>query len=215
MKGIFVTGTDTDIGKTLVCSALASMKGVQTHYWKPVQTGDDCDTETVCRLSGIPKDHVLEPAYRFALPASPHHAAHAEASEITLPGLLTHAEKAQQGHWIVEGAGGLLVPLSTTLLMTDLIRSLGLPTLVVSSTRLGTINQTLLTLNQLDTLGLETVGVIMMGAKDESALSGIVAHHHAPILAQLPHAETIDQACIRQWGEVLRAIPKIARALGV
>ena len=178
-------------------------------YFKPVQTGDDDDTRTVERLSQAP---VIEPAYRLPLPASPHYAAEEAGVTISVETILETVGPHER-RWVVEGAGGLMVPLSRQRLMPDLIRALNLPVLVVSSTRLGTINHTLLTLHQLDVLGLPILGTVLVGDDDPSANSGIGSHHSAPIIARLPYLDHVDSDSIRGWGERLHRAPQIQEVL--
>ena len=112
MKGLFVTGTDTGVGKTVVSAALmAAFPGAS--YWKPVQSGcdEDDDTATVRNLSGATPDRCLDRGVRLKLPASPHHAAEVEGTEIRLSQLLEGAPQ-ERGPWIVEGA--LRVSFDTT-----------------------------------------------------------------------------------------------------
>ena len=214
MKGLFVTGTDTGVGKTVVSAALmAAFPGAS--YWKPVQSGcdEDDDTATVRNLSGATPDRCLDRGVRLKLPASPHHAAEVEGTEIRLSQLLEGAPQ-ERGPWIVEGAGGLMVPLSRTTILPDLIKALDLPTLIVSSTRLGTINHTLLTVAAHASLGLETVGLVLNGDHDPSATSGISAHTDVEILMAIPHRKELTPDFVRSVGGRLAQIPALARLLG-
>ena len=117
MTVLIVTGTDTGIGKTVFSAGLAGALGA--HYWKPIQAGVDPegDKESVAALSGLPASHILPEAYRLATPASPHLAARIDGVEISLDRL---ALPQVDGPLVVEGAGGLMVPISETLLMIDL-----------------------------------------------------------------------------------------------
>ncbi|MBT6177378.1 MAG: dethiobiotin synthase [Deltaproteobacteria bacterium] len=193
MQGLFITGTDTDVGKTFVSAALMAAAPHNVRYWKPIQTGapEHCDTETVLRLTARSAESALHEGLRFKEPASPHHAANLENDNITLDSLQEIAanHRGDGSRWVVEGAGGLLVPLSSTLLMTDLIRVLGLSVILVSSTRLGTINHTLLSAYHLSAMGVDTAGIILSGEPDPSALSGIQDHSPFPIIAQIPFME--------------------------
>ena len=202
MNGIFVTGTDTGVGKTVLSALLMASAPTGVGYWKPVQTGtdDDDDTGTVAQLSGLPNSRIHDVGARYRLPASPHHAAAAEGAEITLDGLLAQAPPA--GRWVVEGAGGLLVPLSDSCLLTDLVAALELPLVVAASTRLGCINHTLLTVRHALAMGLDVLGVVMMGPPDPSALSGLAAHCPAPILAEIPWLDALDQSTVARESRV-------------
>ena len=212
MTGIFVTGTDTGVGKTLISSALMAGFFPCANYWKPVQTGDDDDTETVKRLAKLSQTRIQAPVYRLATPASPHYAAEREGVLIDHRRILD-TWKTMPGQWIVEGAGGLAVPLSRERLQTDLIRDLALPTLVVSATRLGTINHTLLTLRELDAQGIPCLGVVLVGEHDPSAVSGITSHTRHPILASVPYVPLVDATFVSETGAQLKAIGPIAHAV--
>ena len=240
MKGLFVIGTDTGVGKTLVSGLLMAGAVAQVRYWKPVQTGFDDDTATVRSLAALGAERCLDLGHRLAEPASPHHAAQLEGRELTLEPLLELAERhdTPDTRWIVEGAGGLCVPYSPTLLQIELVRRLALPVLLVASTRLGTINHTLLTLRVLQAEGLGVLGIVLSGPSDAGARSGIAAHAQAPILASIPDlSEDLEAAADRTfalrllvgtpgeraaarqlpvvqfWGRILLACPPIAAAL--
>ena len=216
MSGVFVTGTDTGVGKTVLSALLMAAAAPDVRYWKPVQTGadEDDDTRTVRALAELPPGRVLNAGARHQLPASPHHAAAAEGTGIRLEDLLAPWRARPPGsRWVVEGAGGLLVPLSPTLLMPELVAALGLPVVVAASTRLGAINHTLLTVHQALAAGLEVWGVVMMGPRDESALSGLAAHCPAPVVAEVPWLDPLVARQIRAAARRLRATPSLASRL--
>lgn len=156
MDGIFVTGTDTGIGKTTYCRALLRREPAST-YWKPVQTGwpEDDDTAVVGAARSLP-------GIRLRDPVSPHLAAEREGVRLTLDRILGPV-RGFHGRIVVEGAGGLLVPLAPDLMQTDLMRALGLPAVVVARDRLGTINHTLLTLEALRSRGIAVARVVLLG----------------------------------------------------
>lgn len=217
MRGVFVVGTDTGVGKTMICAALMAAGDGALRYWKPVQTGveDDDDTETIRRVAGLGEQaagRLVDRGVRLRAPASPHHAAALEAQTLTLEPLLAIA-RGLHGPTVVEGAGGLLVPLSTTLLLPDLIAALELPVLLVASTRLGTINHTLLTLAELRRRGLETLGVVLSGAPDPSALSALAAHAGEVSIHSVLPIESGDLGALRAAGRDLLAAPRVAAQL--
>ncbi len=164
--GFIVTGTDTGIGKTVFSAALAGVIG--GYYWKPVQAGLDgeTDSDAVRRLSGLPRDRILPEAYRLKMPASPHIAA-ARAGLTIDPARLALPEC--DGPLVIEGAGGLLVPLSDTLLQIDQFAAWGLPAILCARTSLGTINHTLLSLEALARRGVAVQGVAFIGEPSEEA----------------------------------------------
>ena len=131
-----VTGTDTEIGKTVFAAALAG--ALQAHYWKPVQAGVEGggDRERVAALSGLPAANIVPEAYRLTTPCSPHEAASRDNIAIDLARLAPPAVRPL----VIEGAGGALVPLTRELLFADVFARWGLPAIVVARTGLGTIN---------------------------------------------------------------------------
>jgi len=164
MKGVFVTGTDTGIGKTVVSAWL--VRALDGDYWKPVQTGlaqEEGDSATVRRLSGLPGMRFHAPVHELQAALSPQEAARREGvviglDDFSLPGC------SRRG--VVDGAGGVLAPLGEGLVMADLMRHLGLPVVVVAGTALGTINHSLLSLEALRARGLDIAGVVFCGAPD-------------------------------------------------
>ncbi|MEX2600716.1 MAG: dethiobiotin synthase [Balneolaceae bacterium] len=161
-----VSGTDTDVGKTVISALLC--KGLNAGYWKPVQAGVEpsTDTKSVQEWSGLPTSYFYPETYKLKAPMSPHAAAEREGIEISLqkfrlPGYT-------QNHLIVEGAGGLAVPLNREEYITDLIRHLGLPVLLVARSGLGTINHTLLSLEHLKHLKIPLLGVVLNGPRNPS-----------------------------------------------
>jgi len=159
VNGVFITGTDTDIGKTTYAKWLMERHPEAT-YWKPVQSGwpQDDDTRTVGAARQLP-------GIRLRDPVSPHLAAAREGRRLTLDAILEPVREFE-GTLVAEGAGGLLVPFAPGLLQTDLIAALCLPTVVVARDVLGTINHTLLTLDALRTRGLQIAGVVLLGGSD-------------------------------------------------
>src|SRR6202790_5868324 len=192
---IIVTGTDTGVGKTIFSAALVgALDGI---YWKPVQAGflEETDTETVLRLSGLTPKQVLPEAYRLKTPASPHLAA--EIDGITIdPETLVLPKTSRP--LVVEGAGGLLVPLSREVAYIDVIGRWRAPVALCARTTLGTINHSLLSIEALRTRGIPLLGVVFIG--DESAESEriIIEMGHARRLGRLPYLPQLT-------GDMLRA----------
>lgn len=183
-----VTGTDTGVGKTIVAAGLARHLGAR--YWKPVQSGldDETDSETVGRLTAG-RIEVLPEAYRLTKPRSPHESARIDGVEIDpehmpLPG--------GDGPLVVEGAGGVLVPLGPGLLAIDMFVRWGLPVVVVARTALGTINHSLLTLAALRARAIEVAGVIFCGDERAPSEEAIVQHGGCRHLGRLPWLDPLD-----------------------
>ncbi|BBF68238.1 dethiobiotin synthase [Sphingomonas bisphenolicum] len=193
MSVLIVTGTDTGIGKTVFAAGLAG--ALRAHYWKPIQAGVDPegDKESVAALSGLPATHILPEAFRLATPASPHLAARIDGVAIGLDQL---ALPQVDGPLVVEGAGGVLVPISETLLMADLFAHWGQPVILCARTGLGTINHSLLSIEALRARGVRVAGIAFIGeAHDENEriipqLAGVSS------LGRLPHLDRLDPAAL-------------------
>ncbi|HTW22497.1 MAG TPA: dethiobiotin synthase [Candidatus Baltobacteraceae bacterium] len=191
----FVTGTDTGVGKTVVSALLCA--ALEAIYWKPIQTGtrEGADRPTVMRLAGLPRARTAPEAYRFAPPVSPHLAARRAGVRIELRKIKMPRIAASE-NLIVEGAGGALVPINETQLMTDLMRHLGLPVLLVTRTTLGTINHTLLSLAALRAAGLDVRGVIMCGKPNRDNREAIERYGRARVIGVVPRLERIDRGAL-------------------
>ncbi|HUU26675.1 MAG TPA: dethiobiotin synthase [archaeon] len=173
LKGFFVTGTGTGVGKTAVAAALVWLmnnKGIKTTPFKPVETGvtpDKGGDLLVCLetagLSPGPRELELMRPYRFSLPASPHLAAEDAGQEIDLDRIESAARNLASSYkaLIVESAGGLLVPLTRRVTTLHLAQALGLPLIVVARAGLGTINHSLLTLEAAGNAGLRVAAVVL------------------------------------------------------
>jgi dethiobiotin synthetase len=190
---LIVTGTDTGIGKTVFAAGLAGALGA--HYWKPIQAGVDPegDKETVAALSGLPATHILPEAFRLTTPASPHLAARIDGVTIDLDQL---ALPRVDGPLVVEGAGGVLVPISQTLLMADLFVHWGKPVILCARTGLGTINHSLLSIEALRSRGAVIAGIAFIGEAHEENERIIPQLAGAPSLGRLPHLNSLDPATL-------------------
>ncbi len=188
---VFVTGTDTNIGKTVICSWLCLHSG--SDYFKPIQTGgcEETDSQTLFALTG---NITHKENYLLQAPLSPHLAAKLENKTIDITQITLPSSK----RLIVEGAGGLLVPIDENHLMIDLIQLLSIPVILVASARLGTINHTLLSLEALKSRGIETLGVIMNGVKNQDNCDAIEFYGATPILAQIPFLATVDKKSLEK-----------------
>ena len=187
-----MTGTDTGVGKTLVSALLcAALDGV---YWKPIQTGieEESDRRTVMELAGLAEDRTLPEVYCFDPPVSPHLAAEWAGVAIDL-GRIRRPEAKLPGPLIVEGAGGVMVPVNGSEFMLDMMRALAMPVIVVSRSALGTINHTVLTLNALRGAGLTVLGVVVVGTPNQDNEHAIERYGCAPIVGRVPLLEVINR----------------------
>lgn len=202
MKGIFVTGTDTDVGKTIVSAALvcALRETESVRYWKPMQTGieQDDDTKTVRDLARCAPGEIFDEGFRLERPLSPHLSARLAGVRITVEKVV-QLRSTDEKFWIVEGAGGVLVPLNENELMIDLIEALGLPVLIVARSGLGTINHTLLTLEALRSRKLEIFGVVMNGEPNDENRRAIKRYGKTKVLAQMPKFEKLEYESLCHW----------------
>ncbi len=197
---IVVTGTDTDIGKTVFAAGLAAALGAS--YWKPVQAGLDegGDAATVARL-GVAAARILPSAYNLHTPCSPHRAAEIDGVTIDTDRL---ALPAVDGTLVVEGAGGVLVPVTRTLLFADLFTRWQQPVVLVARTGLGTINHSLLSIEALRARGVPILGVAFVGDAVEDSEATIAAIGAVRRLGRLPrldplNAETLGAAFARHF----------------
>ena len=183
---IVVTGTDTDVGKTVFAAALAGALGAR--YWKPVQAGLDprADIDSVAILSGA---HILPEAYRLTTPCSPHRAAEIDGVTID-PARLALPEV--DGPLVVEGAGGVLVPVTPDLLFADLFARWTRPVVLVARTGLGTINHSLLSIEALRRRDVPILGIAFIGDEQADSEATIVRLGWVKRLGRLPRLDPLD-----------------------
>lgn len=202
---LFVTGTDRKIGKTVVSSILVA--GLEASYWKPLQAGRDpiSDTEFVKKHTGLPGNHFYDEVYQFRSPMSPHAAAEIEGVEIDMGRFKT--PKYYQGHLIVEGAGGLIVPLNHEKYIIDLIQELHLPVLLVGKSGLGTLNHTLLSLEALRARHIQVWGVVLIGEKNHSIEEAVIRYGNVDRLFHLGILDNFDPQTLRKAFHTYLATP--------
>lgn len=193
---LFITGTGTDVGKSVTAAVL--LAGTRGLYWKPVQSGleEGTDAQWIQRATALPDRHFHPERYRLRRPLSPHAAAALDGVRIELDDFQA-PDPAPLHHLIVEGAGGVLVPLNARHFMLDLIVQLALPVLVVASSRLGTINHTLLTLQALRDRRVSVAGVILNGPPDPSNCQAIEHFGQIPVVAQIEPLPAITPESLR------------------
>ena len=173
MKSYFVTGIGTDVGKTVAAAILT--EALHADYWKPVQAGalDFTDTDTVKSLVSNPTSTFHPEAYRLKMAASPHRAAAAEGIELNVRSIKLPPT---ENNLIVEGAGGLMVPLNKRFLMLDLVQQLGLEVVLLSRNYLGSITHTLLTAEVLRYRKVPVAGIIFNGEENAASEDFIIKY---------------------------------------
>jgi len=196
VRGVFVTGTDTGVGKTVLSAALL-LRYPGAAYWKPIQTGSEDDTAEVHRLSG---GRVIDQGIRLPDPVSPHLAAQRAGIAIDVDALQSRESNRAV---IVEGAGGALVPVNESQVMADLMEKLGLSIVVAARTTLGTINHTLLTIEALRARSLKIAGVVMIGDRSSDNRAAIEHYGNVSVLAEMPHFDPLTPECLQAWSESL------------
>jgi dethiobiotin synthetase len=204
LRGLFITGTGTGVGKTVTAAALMHRyrSSARLRYWKPVQTGieQDDDTKTVRELGACSESELLCKGVRLAGAVSPHLAAERSGNRIEIADLVSIVcSEPSATAWIVEGAGGTMVPLNDSALIVDLMVALQLPVVVVSRSELGTINHTLLTLEALRTRSLDIAGVIMVGERNRSNREAIEHFGNVPVLGEMPQFSDLSADKLAVW----------------
>lgn len=195
-KKIFVTGTDTDIGKTVVSSILIS--GLKAGYWKPIQAGRDplTDIEFIKKITQLPDSHFYEESYNLSEPMSPHAAA--EIDGVTIDFDKIQVPKISQSHLVVEGAGGLIVPVNENQYIIDLIAELNYPVLLVAKSGLGTLNHTLLSLEALRLRDIPIFGVVLVGETHDSNEKAIIKYGKIERLFRLDILDELSPESLRE-----------------
>jgi dethiobiotin synthase len=196
VEGFFVTGTDTDVGKTVVSAWLVSLHNAC--YWKPVQAGNHPETDSaiVQRLSEAPQGRILPEAYVLPEPIAPHEAARRAGITIDMAKLIPPA---CDRPLVVEGAGGLMVPLTAEAYVIDLAAELHLPVILVTRSTLGTINHTLLSLEALRRRGLPLAGVVVNGPETPHNRAAIERYGQVEIIAEIPWLDQVTPATLKSF----------------
>lgn len=191
-NGYFITGTDTDVGKTI--SAARMMLHLNGAYWKPIQVGvEEKDEDVVRRLTEYGNEHFFPSTYVLIQSVAPNESARRDGVDIEMERFVlpkTHRPL------IVEGAGGLLVPLNSNELMIDLITQLGLPVILVCRSMIGTINHTLLSLEALRYRDIAVAGLIVNGPRVQHILNTIKKFGKVPIIAEIDRLNPLNKQAL-------------------
>jgi dethiobiotin synthase len=193
VNGFFVTGTDTDVGKTLVSSWLLTQ--LDASYWKPVQAGvmPETDSSVVRRLAEIDPDRILPEAYVLPEAIAPHEAARRAGIVIDMAKFVPPVSDRLL---VVEGAGGLMVPLTDTAYVIDLAAELHLPVILVARSTLGTINHTLLSLEAIRRRGLPLAGVVINGPETPHNRAAIEHYGQVEVIAEIPWLDVVNRSTL-------------------
>lgn len=193
-RGVFViAGTDTGVGKTIFAAALAN--ALAASYWKPIQAGlaEATDTDVAALIGGLPPSRLLVEAYRLRTPASPHFAAERDGVDIDVGRLTPPADRRPL---VIELAGGLLVPITRSVLQIDVVAGWGLPVVLVARTSLGTINHTLISLEALRSRDVEVIGTAFVGEHIVDTEETICSFGGVRRLGRLPFVEPLTAAAL-------------------
>lgn len=200
-NNIFITGIGTDVGKTVISSIFTQALGA--HYWKPVQCGslDHPDSSTVMLLAGIETERLVPSAYSLKRPMSPHAAAAKEGVRIELDNILTAASDQMT---IIEGAGGVLVPINDEHFIIDIASRLRCRVVIVVSYYLGCINHALLTIAEIKQRNIRIMGLVFNGTKNEDTRDILLKMSGLPCLLEVSHESVLDRSTIGNYASTLR-----------
>jgi dethiobiotin synthetase len=196
---LFISGISTDVGKTVVSAILA--EALEANYWKPVQAGDLENSDSI-KINEYcsEKVNILREQYRLSEPMSPHAAAEIDKVNI---GLKDFQVPNSDGNLVIEGAGGLMVPLNSDgLLVIDLVEQKKWPVVLVSRHYLGSINHTLLSVEVLKKRNIPVAGIIFVGDENTATESIIALQTQVPILGRVPLTEKVDQGFVQKQAEI-------------
>lgn len=197
---IFITGISTDVGKTI--SAAIVVEALEADYWKPVQAGDldNSDSHKIKAKISNRKTRIFENSYKLNTPASPHLAAEIDGIKIDLKQMV---EPVTSNHLVIEGAGGIFVPLNDNDLIIDLIQP-DYKVIVVSRHYLGSINHTLLTVEAIRNCGFEVAGIIFSGSENKATESLILNKTRVKCIGRIDEEPYFDQNVILEYADLFR-----------
>lgn len=202
MKGYFVTGIGTDVGKTIVSAIL--LKALNADYWKPIQSGD-LDNSDSNKIKNLLKDTqvVIYPeVYKLSKPLSPHASANIDNITININAIADNLPKTENC-LIVEGAGGLIVPLNETDTILDLIKLINFPVILVSKNYLGSINHTLLSVEVLNNRSIPIAGILFNGEKIDSTETIILKKTGLKCLGRVPYTTDLNYSFIEEHSKLI------------
>ena len=197
---IFITGISTDVGKTITSAIV--VEALQADYWKPIQAGDldNSDSHKVKSYISNSKTKIFENSYQLKTPASPHYAAEIDNIEIELSKII---EPKTNNHLVIEGAGGLFVPLNNHDCVIDLIRP-DYQVIIVSRHYLGSINHTLLTIEAIKSRKINIAGIIFSGDENKSTESIILSKTNIKFIGRINQEPYFDKNVIAEYADLFQ-----------
>lgn len=194
---IFITAIGTDSGKSLASAIIT--EALKADYWKPIQAGLPRDTDYVKRLVSNEKSAFIPEAYVLNTPASPHYAAEVDGIKLSVSSF--HLPKIKNDHLIIEGAGGALVPINNEEFVIDFPQKWQIPVILVANLYLGSINHTLLTLNELRRRGIELKGIVFNGVSNPASEAIILQHANVPCLLRIDQEKEITKEVVKKYAK--------------
>jgi dethiobiotin synthetase len=197
---LFITGISTDVGKTIACAIIT--EALEADYWKPIQAGDldNSDSHKIQNYISNDKSVIHENSYKLNTPASPHFAAEKDGISIDLKIII---EPKTKNHLVVEGAGGVLVPLNNNNFVIDLVQP-DYQIIIVSRHYLGSINHTLLTIEAIKNRGLTIAGIIFNGNENKPTESLILNHSKLKFIGRINDEPYFDKNVISEYADLFR-----------
>lgn len=197
---LFITGISTDVGKTIASSII--VEALQADYWKPIQAGDldNSDSHKIKNYISNDKTIIYENSYKLNTPASPHFASELDGITIDLKQI---KEPKTKNHLVIEGAGGIFVPLNGTDCVIDLIQK-DFKVIIVSRHYLGSINHTLLTIEALKNRKINVVGIVFSGNENKSSESIILNKTGVKCIGRIEQEPYFDQNVIKEYADLFR-----------
>ncbi len=197
---LFITGISTDVGKTIVSAIIT--EALEADYWKPIQAGDleNSDSHKIKDLICNAKTVIHSNSYALNTPASPHYAAQVDGIKIDIKNII---EPKTENHLVIEGAGGILVPLNDNDVIADLIKP-DYKVIVVSRNYLGSINHTLLTIEVLKLRKCDIVGIIFSGSENKASEAIILSKTGLKLLGRVEEEPYFDKNVVLEYAEIFR-----------
>ncbi|WP_340152969.1 dethiobiotin synthase [uncultured Marivirga sp.] len=196
----FITAIGTDSGKSLFSAIIC--EALEADYWKPIQAGYPRDTDYVGGLLSNLKSDLIPEKYVLNTPASPHYAA--EIDKVRLEVEDFDIPKTDNDHLVIEGAGGVLVPINENEFVIDFPQKWGVSVILVANLYLGSINHSLLTINELNRRGVEVKGIVFNGASNPASEDIILKHSGYPCLLRIQEEKEINHEVVRRYAAELK-----------